>query len=286
MYQKIYDIVKTNYLSIFGEANAHMFADVFYIKCANRIAKLHVKSKVKIEKTAKYNLSTDNAGLYTKDKNDVAFVVAGGSSLKDFDFSSLKDKTTFVSNKSIFDVPDADYFITTDYTFLTFLKKTHRYDDWKNTTAEKYFVVNFMSDQIQRIDGQIVDVKNHLNYELQDIDNIVICKSAKDVGFDFEHFNSGYNSGFCSLQLALIMGYKKIYLLGVDLNCDGDDTHYHGGYGKSSFKMNQNLRGYGKHFIEVVKKLKRERPDIEIISCSKTSILNDFITYQDIKEIL
>ena len=287
MIEKIKPILKDNYRNIFGKDIASPFSDVFFTKCAIEINKIFLHKKENKTSVPHYKLADNKAGLYNKHLHkDSCFVIAGGSSLKDFDFSVLKDKTTFVSNKTIFDVPNANYFITTDYTFLNYLKKNSLYDEWKQHSADKFFVANCISDVIQNVNGQITDVRYNLNYELQDVDNIIICKSAKSVGFDFEHFNSGYNSGFSSFQLALIMGYKKIYLLGMDLNFKDEDTHYHGGYGKSSSRMNQNLIGYANHFIDVVKKLNKERPDIEVISCSPISVLNDFIPYKDIKEIL
>lgn len=285
-YKNIYDLIKTNYSNIFGEKNIHVYLPVFLTKCANELMKCSsVQQKILV--TPKYQLMDDKAGLYKKEvKDKTCFIVAGGSSLKDFDFNLLKNKTTFVSNKTIFDVPDVDYFITTDYTFLNFLKKVNLYEKWKSLSSEKYFVANCISDFIKNEDGQITDLRYGLKYELQDFDDIIVCKSAKNVGFNFENFNSGYNSGFCSFQLALVMGYKTIYLLGMDMNCDGKDTHYHKGYGKSRDRMQTNLMNYSKHFKEVLEKLKVNRPDLKIISCSPVSSLNEVIPYQDIKDVL
>jgi len=285
VYDKIYKIIKENYTNIFGRNNLHVFSSVFFIKCANEIAKLSSSTRQNI-KIPKYNLTNDKSGLYSKQKDDnICFVVAGGPSLRDFNFDLLNSKTTFVSNKTLFDVPNANYFVTTDYTFLNFLKKNNLYAEWKQNESEKFFVANCIAEVIQNKNGQITDTRYNLHYELKDFDNIIICKSAKDVGFNYEHFNSGYNSGFCSFQLALIMGYKTIYLLGMDMNCN-EETHYHGGYGKSLDKMNQNLMNYSKHFKEVLKKLKIERPDLNVISCSPISSLNEIIPYKNIEKIL
>jgi len=243
----------------------------------------------KAVKTINYNLSNNQQGLYHQSNKMVdnpCFVVAGGNSLKGFDFSQLKHKTTIVSNKSIINVPNSNYFITTDYTFLNWLKKENLYNKWKESKAMKFFVANCISPVIQNIDGVITDVRYNLKYELQDFDKIVICKSAKSVGFDFENFNSGYNSGFSSLQLAILLGYNPIYLLGFDMSTDGDATHYHGGYGKSKDVMNKNLTNYSKHFLTILERIKIEKPDLKIISCSEISLLNKVIDYKPIEEIL
>lgn len=285
----IKNILHYHFSNMFGHIN-HILADTYITKCVNEIKQLPPKIEkiyIKEPPVISYKIMDKQAGLYYETKtNTPCFVVAGGPSLKGFNFGLLKDKTTFVSNKTIFDVPDANYFITTDYTFLNYLKKMNSYTQWKQMVTEKYFVVNCISDVIQNVNGQIMDIRFGLKYELQDCDKIIVCKSAKDVGFDFANFNSGYNSGFSSFQLALIMGHNPIYLLGFDMNCDGTSTHYHQGYGKSYSKMQQNLLNYKNHFLHVLGKLNYERPDIDIISCSKNSSLNEVITYQNIEEIL
>lgn len=277
----IYSILKDNYIKIFGEQQAHFYLNIYWSKCLEEIMPIVHENK------SKYQISNNQSGLYVKSENNnnPCFVVAGGTSLKKFKFDQLKDKTTFVSNKSIFDVPNANYFITTDYTFINYLKKKNLYKKWKDNEADKYFVVNCISDVIQNINGQIKDTRYDLEYELQDFNKIIICKSAKDIGFTFDNFNSGYNSGFCSFQLALLMGHNPIYLLGMDMNCDVE-THYHEGYGRSEKKMQENLSNYKKHFISVLKKLKTIQPELKVISCSKKSSLNEVIEYKNVKDVL
>jgi hypothetical protein len=236
-----------------------------------------------------YKLLGADSGLYVKHRRhffNPCYVVAGGNSLKGFDFSLLENKITFVSNKSIFDVPNPNYFITTDYTFFNHLKKENLYEKWKRINAIKFFVANCISDQIQIVDDMITDVKFNLIYDLSDVNKIIICKSAKDIGYSFNNFNSGYNSGFSSFQLALLMGYNPIYLLGMDMNTDDGRTHYHGGYNRSVEKMEQNLNNYCSHFMFVLDKLKIERPELKVISCSPISKLNDVIPYQPIEEVI
>ena len=208
------------------------------------------------------------------------------ASLKGFDFKLLENKPTIVSNKSVFDTPNPNYFITTDYTFLNHLKKEGIYNNWKNMSCMKFFIANCISDVIQIENGQIKDTRYNLEYELQDFDRIVICKSAKGVGYNFDNFNSGYNSGFSSFQLAILLGYNPVYLLGMDMASSNKDTHYHDGYGKSFHRMNKNLDNYSKHFLTILQRLKIEKPELKVISCSKISLLNEVIEYRNIKECL
>lgn len=214
------------------------------------------------------------------------YIIGGGSSLKGFDFNKLKNKTTIVSNKSIFDVPNPNYFITTDYTFLNYLKKVNLYNAWKNLDCEKIFVVNCIAEFIQYKNDGIIDTRYNLKYDLKDFNQVIICKSAKSVGFNFNEFNSGYNSGFSSFQLAILLDYNPIYLLGIDMISIDHNTHYHGGYGRSVDKMNENLNNYLQHFLIVLKRLAIEKPKLSIISCSPISLLNHVIKYEPIERSL
>ena len=51
-------------------------------------------------------------------KEKEVFIIGGGSSLKNFQFECLTDRDTITINMSIFHVPNPNYFITVDYTFL------------------------------------------------------------------------------------------------------------------------------------------------------------------------
>ncbi len=214
------------------------------------------------------------------------YIIGGGNSLSNFDFNKLKNKTTIISNKSIFDVPNPNYFITTDYTFLIYLKKKGLYTTWKNTKCRKIFVVNCIADFIQYKRNKIIDTRYNLQYDLKDFHQVIICKSAKSIGFNFKTFNSGYNSGFSSFQLAILLGYNPIYLLGMDMVSVNQNTHYHAGYGRSVDKMNENLKNYLEHFLVVLKRLAIEKPELSIISCSPISLLNQVIKYEPIERSL
>lgn len=261
-------------------------SNCYFAECNKELLSLlEIAPKIK---PPKYELLDNQKGLYTKLTRgfyNPCFVVGGGPSLKGFDFSVLKDKTTVVSNKSIFDVPNPNYFVSTDYTFLNYLKKENKYRNWLKINCLKFFIVNCISDVIQMVNGQITDTRYNLAYELQDFNRIIICKSAKSIGYDFENFNSGYNSGFSAFQTAVILGFNPIYLLGMDMTSD-NETHYHQGYQKSKSQFEKNLSNYYPHFKNVLERLKIEKPELSIISCSKISLLNKVIPYKSIKEIL
>ena len=215
-------------------------------------------------------------------RQEAVYIVGGGPSLKGFDFNSLKFKDTITINKSIFDVPNPNYFITVDYTFLKKIKTQKIYFDSIDTT--KIFIADFHFPYIKEKRGRIVDTRISLVYELQDFDLIIKSRQINGIGYEYKDFRTGGNSGYCALQLAVLLGYKKIYLLGIDLNKEAV-THYHGGYGEKSNVFNTRLPNYLGQFKQGLKQLKQDKI-VEVYSCSKTSALNNIIDYVDINTLI
>jgi len=226
-------------------------------------------------------------GLYKSPfKKKEAFVVAGGPSLINFKFGALIGKHVIVSNMSLFKVTNARYFVTTDYTFMNYLKHNGMYKKWESNTAHKIFVANMVSSTIKIINGQVTDTNCNLTYDLSVFDEIIVCKSPDGIGYNWDNFKSGYNSGFCSFQLAVILGYNPIYLLGFDLCSKNNVTHHHESYGRSIERTNANLYNYSRRFREALIDLQKEKPNIKVYSCSDISVLNEVIEYKPIEEVL
>lgn len=215
------------------------------------------------------------------------FIVCGGPSLKGFDFELLRDKDTIVVNKSILDVPNPNYFITVDYTFLRKIG-SHKI---RAADTTKVFIACLHFDYIQERNGQIVDVRHGLVYNLQDFDVIVKSRIEGGMGFCFKDFRNGLNSGYCALQLAVVLGYKKIYLLGVDMCSESQkvvmhkSTHYHGGYGESLASFNIKLEKYYEHFVTGLQEMDKNSV-IQVVSLSPISRLNNLINYVDYRKVL
>lgn len=209
------------------------------------------------------------------------FIVGGGPSLRNFNFSSLTDKCTITVNKSVFHVPNPNYFISVDYTFLG--KVTRKV--FHAIPARKFFVADFSHPFLQEINKKITDTRFNLKYNLHDYNVLIRAQNQEGIGYTFEDFRTGRNSGFCAFQLAIILGFKRIYLLGIDLNKQSS-THYHEGYGERAATFNPKLDEYYDYFEMGLEQLKQERPDIHVFSCSLDSRLNDIISYRDVEWIL
>jgi hypothetical protein len=105
------------------------------------------------------------------------------------------------------------------------------------------------------------------------------------LGKGFNDFVHGSNSGFCAFQLALLLGYTNIYLLGIDLVVDKDRTHYHKGYPPTK-DFGGKLKTYLHSFDLAFPALRDLFPGVKVYSCSGISALNQYIEYRDIKNVL
>lgn len=222
---------------------------------------------------------------YTPQKDrDISkvFVIGGGPSLKGFDFSCLSNVDTIVVNNAVFDVPNPKYFITVDYTFI---RKVGR-DKLKGAPSIKFFVVDRTYESIRKINGKYVDTRFGLVYEdLNIFDHVVESYRQDEFGYCFDDFRTGLNSGYCALQLAIILGYKNTYLLGFDLLSVGSKTHYHSGYGSGLKPFNNSLDVYFEKFRTGLEQLKKDGI-VNVYSCSPISRLNDVIPYIPTNEVL
>lgn len=204
------------------------------------------------------------------------YIVCGGPSLKDFNFSKLQGKDCIVTNKSIINVPWACYFVTIDFTFLRKMNAAYL-----RGPVTKVFIANFAPEYpyMKEIDGRIIDTRFQKVYDLSDFDMIIKSRKLDGLGKTFADFRSGENSGFCAFQLAVVLGYERINLLGVDLNTSEGETHYHGGYGGKE-KFMKRLPNYVKFWRKGVNiALSR---GVDVVSRSSISELNDIIPYEEL----
>jgi len=202
---------------------------------------------------------------------DICFVVGGGPSLSGFDFSQLNGFDTIAINKAVEYLQNPTYFITTDYSY--FIKASLPIEKINQKAHHTYFVANMSHDYMQYRNGQVIDTRRNFVYEdLYQYDGVI--ESYNKLGFsdNLANFSHGENSGHCGIQLALLLGYKKIYLLGFDLNNEGQ-THFHQSYrqiDQDSFK--KRVSGYADTLLTSLAKYEGSQ---EIINLSAGSILTN-----------
>jgi len=163
-----------------------------------------------------------------KTNKEVCFVVGGGSSLSGFDFGKLNGFDTIAINKAVEFIQNPTYFITTDYSY--FLKAVLPIEKIKQKTQHTYFVANMEPPYMSFQNNQVIDTRRNFVYEdLYQYTGVIQSSKITGFGSTLDEFSHGSNSGHCGIQLALLLGYKKIYLLGFDLNTEGQ-THFHQSY--------------------------------------------------------
>jgi len=198
------------------------------------------------------------------DSRDV-FIVGGGISLDDFDFSKLSYVETIAVNMSVLYVPNADYFITADRSLLI---KLLRYKDSIMSKPIMYYVAwgGAKDRRTRRIAKDVWGVDH------------IICASGRDTfGDSWSTFSSCGTSGSAAIQLALLLGYTNIYLLGLDYTV-GSRSHFHGLYNSTNRRKWEVL---GRKCLFALQNLPENFGDVRIVSCSEVSMLNEILPYMN-----
>ena len=188
---------------------------------------------------------------------ETVYIVACGPSMREFPWDTLRGLPTIAVNGAILNVPDPAVFLTACSAFAI---RSFRSDFW-NTRARKVLIMG----------------KSHRNYRKVEpfihLFNEVHAPSRFDgkIGFSWDAFATGRNSGFCALQYAVLQGAKTIHLCGFDLNTPG---HYYAEGGPSVTTINNFLM----HFRTGLRILLDH--GVKVISHSPVSRLNDMIPYE------
>ena len=198
------------------------------------------------------------------------FIIGGGKSLDGYDFNRLKDKDTIAVNVSALDVPNPTYCITADSSIFRKVQEGYFKDidtTWVLVTNPEHCSMKFRN-------GKFVH-KNGFVYNLFCMNMVIRNAGVEGIGFSFSDFRTGYNSGFCALQLAVLLGYDKIHLLGFDLV----GAHYHKHYSSNQRIGVKDFEKFYQNFVLALGILKTQT-NIKVISRSKISRLNSIITYE------
>ena len=204
-----------------------------------------------------------------KASKDICFVIGGGPSLNGFDFTSLNGFDTIAVNKSVEYISNPTYFITTDYSYFT--KASLPISKIKQKAYKSYFVANMTHEYMEIFNGQVIDTRRNFVYEdLHYYDGVITSFNKEGFGSTVTDFSNGDNSGHCAIQLALLLGYKKIYLLGFDLN-DQTQTHFHQSYREiDQISFRKKVNGYAKTLLQSLVEYKGSQ---RLINLSPTSVL-------------
>ena len=201
--------------------------------------------------------------------NDICFVVGGGPSLVGFDFSQLNGYDTIAVNKAVEYISNPKYFITTDYTY--FAKAALPIEKINQKVQKSYFIANMVPPFMKFKGGYVTDTRDNRIYgNLFKYHGVIRSGRTEGFGYSLKDFSNGSNSGHCGIQLALLAGYKKIYLLGFDLK-DSGQTHFHQSY---SQRDQESFKNKSQHYANtLLTSLYNHKGPQEIINLSSNSIL-------------
>jgi len=208
-------------------------------------------------------------------QSDEVWVMCGGTSAANT--LTVTDDVIAV-NKDVFRYPNAKYFITIDNRFSVWEFSGKESNIPKTPT--KIFVAN-IAPSYMKFDKSLCDTRFAMSYNLSYYD-MVIKSRRVDGGFGttFNDFRSGGNSGFCAVQLALLLGYKNIHIVGLDLCSRFGKTHHHEGYVNSRDNFDACFENYRRAFKEALQSYKHRFPNQTLINHSPISYLKEFLGYE------
>ena len=187
------------------------------------------------------------------------FILGGGTSLADFDYSLLRGEKIIAVNRAYEVCPFADIMLSMD----------SRYYKWimSGTLGEE------VKNKLRDFKGLKIWVDT-IGYPYK---NVITIKAIERLGLSWdlsEGIYHGNNSGYSALQLAIALKASPIYLLGFDFYYDGDKSHWHNGYPlKTSEKK---TRGHAGDFVYLSKELTIMENGIKIINLNPKSALTCF----------
>ncbi len=205
-----------------------------------------------------------------KKSKEIAFIVGGGTSFREvldspYMIGQLSNYITFGCNKVV-ETVDCDYLV---------------YYDLKFSKDYAHLVTGFNGRG-----GVYAPLPSALNRD-QVNETAKYFKPINHVGFDINKgLNSGNNCGVTALSVAVALGYKTIYLLGMDARFGSGESHYHGGYGHN---VNENVYTSFAHYFEMIGRHIKENTDVKVYNCSYISLIDideEYFERIDIKDVL
>lgn len=158
------------------------------------------------------------------------YVIGGGPSLTGFDFDTLPEGYRIGANKVGW-LADCDALVTVDRNF-------HR----------------FYSGQLSAFPGEVYVA---IDGDYERLPGVTYWVHRRDEGFALKcGFLCGSNSGYAALNLAFLLGFKEIALLGFDFMWDEDRSHFHDGYTKQSRNVDRQLGNWVRSFKDAAPQLK------------------------------
>lgn len=173
------------------------------------------------------------------------FILASGPSLSQQNLSLLKNKLVMGLNRSILIYPDPYYQCVFD----------HRLFDMYPEELKKVRQIFTLEDRPLGLPLKLL--------------------GGEGFSWDLEKgIYSGYTISYFALQIAVYMGFKKIFFLGLDLKHEGPKTHFFGqdqqtiNHEKTEFPRMLKMLSHGSNVLAQSK--------VEVYNCSPDTTLEAF----------
>lgn len=189
--------------------------------------------------------------------NDSIIIVASGPSLTTEQVEQAKAShlPIMVVNDNYKLVPNADYLFAADLIWW------YNHYDKVPEEIQCYTLEGHPLHLSKRIDGAYERLKG-IDY-------------TRDYGIYDDKLYLGGNSGFMALQLAKILGYTRLILIGYDCQHTGEKKHWFGDHDRKRFRKNaEDVELWQKEFDSYAPFF--SRTGIEVINCSAETALTCF----------
>lgn len=204
------------------------------------------------------------------------FIICGGPSLYNFDFSPLQKEFTIGINKS-FTLFNSTICYGMDQRFYDSITYANRADQESMEVHNAWL----------RYNGIKVFVKLSEKSKFDPNVYVVNAFGKKCISLDIRKgIYPGNNSGFGGMMLAIALGSREIYLLGCDMKVDMKKkrTHCHSGYKHQQIEnLSKILKKFKIEFESFAGTI--EKLGIKVINLNPNSALECF-PKQDIKSII
>lgn len=163
-----------------------------------------------------YQLSDDSKYIKTlKDryKGQRCFIIGNGPSLRISDLERLSSEITFSANRiyKIFEKTNwrPSFYLAVDPNFIRSSWK--ELDDYN---LKEMFLGTDLSFDMSQFKNKATRIFEYTKFKINKWNDLT-ANVSEDVS---KYFSVGYTVTFTSIQMAIFMGFKEIYLLGVDFS--------------------------------------------------------------------
>lgn len=201
--------------------------------------------------------------LKLKKNSDTVFIIGGGPSILKYlpDTSVLLGKDIICTNNAYLLYPEA---------MILFFMDKYWFNNHEKKIKEVFQGTTVTCDNTQK------------KFFLENgVEHVFLRGENRGLSSALDKLN-GCNSGHMSINLAALMGYKKIVLLGFDMNVQVEKSHYHDGHPRETKKDR-----YTTHFLPGMKSIAplQEQFVIKIYNINRESAIRDF-EFADLEQFL